>query len=171
MKNLFFITIILLLSCSCSNTNNMNNPFLNEIPEEGTIKAYPIKEGRFDLNENEYVTMQILPNKEADNSSHILRIDNHTEKVLHYGKEFSLEYLNGNNWESIPLDMLWENILLGLLPGEITEGQIGLVQLVEKYNNGKKGRYKWTKDFSLWVDFPFGDVVAAFYLSPEFEIK
>jgi len=140
--------------------------------EEDTREVYSIKEGRFDLNENEFVAMRILTEEGTNNSSSILRIENHTEKTLQYGREYSLEYLNGNNWESIPLrDVLWELIGLGLSADETTEDKIYLLSMVKAYNNGKKGRYRLTKDFSLRVGSPLGEVTSAFFLSPEFEIR
>ena len=140
--------------------------------EEDAFKVYPIKEGRFDLNENEYVTMQILPAEGVNNSSPILRIENHTEKHLMYGTPFSLEYFNKNNWESISLLGPWETIGFGLSASKTTEEQIYLFPLITKHNKGKKGRYRFTKNFSLHIDFPLGDdVIGGVYLSTEFEIR
>jgi hypothetical protein len=64
------------------------------------LKIYAINEGRFDLNEDEYVTMQIVYEEGINNSSVFLRIENHTERRLGYGTYFTLQYYNKNNWES-----------------------------------------------------------------------
>jgi len=139
---------------------------------EDIRNVYPIKDGKFDLNENKFVTMRILPEEGAYSSSLILRIENHTEKVLSFGRDFSLEYLNKNNWKSISLhDVQWELIVIGLNSDETTEEMIYFFPLIEKYNNNKNGQYRLTKIFSL-IDFPLGDVVVSdIKLSAEFEIK
>ena len=163
-RSIFIVSVILLISAGIFSACKEN--------EEDIRKIYSTKEGRFDLNENEFVTMWILPEEGTNNSSHILRIENHTEKVLQYGREFSLEYLNKNNWKSISLhDVQWELIVIGLNSDETTEEMIYFFPLIEKYNNNKNGQYRLTKIFSL-IDFPLGDVVVSgIKLSTEFEIK
>ena len=96
-------------------------------------KAYPIKDGRFDINENEFITMQLLPEEGTNNSSHISRLENHTKGLLQYGRQFSLEYYNKNNTD---------------------EGPIYLYSLAKEYNKGKKGSYRKTHCFSVAYDFP-----------------
>ncbi|GHV34308.1 hypothetical protein FACS1894178_1560 [Bacteroidia bacterium] len=62
--------------------------------EKELTKAYSIQEGRIDINENEFISMQILPENLFINSTIALTIENHTEGVLQYGYEFSLKYLD-----------------------------------------------------------------------------
>ena len=127
--------------------------------------------GRFIINENEYVTMQVIPEKLSMNTPHTLRLENHTKGVLNYGTPFLLEYFNGTDWVSIQLDFEWTMNLLGLGTGETTEGKANFYSLNE-YNNGKKGRYRIIKEFSVSYNFPFpskGDHY--FNLCAEFEIE
>jgi len=126
--------------------------------------------GRIDINENEYVTMQVLPEKISSNTPHTFRLENHTKGILHYGYPFSLEYFNENHWEDVQLDFMWEEILLGLWEGEIKEGNANYYSLIE-YNNGKKGKYRIIKDFSVsynWLS-P-SEAVRSFKLCAEFEV-
>ena len=141
--------------------------------KEDDISIYPIQEGRFDLSEDEYVTMQIVNEDRTNNSSAFLRIENHTEKRLDYGTNFTLQYHNKNSWEP---DLLhgfeWELIGCGLGTDE-TEERVNIVPFVKTYNKNKKGRYKLTKQFDLMSDWPLGtgDVISGIILSTEFEIK
>ncbi|MCL2327053.1 MAG: hypothetical protein FWC39_00925 [Bacteroidetes bacterium] len=138
--------------------------------KEDIRKVYSIKEGRFYLNENEFVTMQILPEEGTNNSSHILRIENHSEKDLLHGYGFSLEYLNKNKWDSIQLPG-WNLVGHILFSGKTTEEKIYLLPLIKEYNSNKKGQYRLTKNFTLYGDFHFEDVSGDIKLSTEFEIK
>jgi len=116
--------------------------------------------GRIVINENEFITMQILPNEVSDVSVNNLRIENHTSIDITYGAPFYLEYFDTNDWTPILLDKIeWTDIGILLPAGEITENQIHLYSLVNEYNNGKKGRYRITKNI-------FGVGICA-----EFEIK
>ena len=141
--------------------------------EEDDLRIHAIQEGRFDLNEDEYVTMKIVSEEGTNNSSAFLRIENHTERRLGYGTYFTLHYYNKNNWESDLLHgVAWEIIDLGIGTGE-TEERVNIVPFVKTYNNNKKGRYKITKNFDLTSDWPSGtgDVIGGIILSVEFEVK
>jgi hypothetical protein len=119
------------------------------------------------ISNREYLLMQILPETVSANSSHVLKIENHTKKVMNYGHHFHLEYFDGNNWIDIKLDIVWETILLGLKPRKVIEEQMVsgyLYSLVEKYNNSKKGRYRIVKEFIvMWTN-------EGYHLCAEFEI-
>ena len=143
--------------------------------EEEDYKVYAVNEGRFDLNENEYVTIQIVP--ADDNSSpDLLRIDNHTEGCLTGGVEFSLAYFNKNKWESIlnSTDRPWNMIGIALHAGKTTDIWMfdeDLLSFVKTYNKGKKGRYRLIKEFRLVAD-PVGyELIGDVNLNAEFEIK
>ena len=141
--------------------------------EEDDLRIYSIQEGRFDLNEDEYVTMQIITEEGINNLSAFLRIENHTERRLGYDLSFTLEYYNKNNWEHDLLNGFeWEKIGCGLFNGE-TEEKVNIVQFVKTYNKNKKGRYKITKQFDLTSDWfsGSGDMIGGIILSVEFEVK
>jgi len=140
--------------------------------KEKELEVHAITEGRFDVNENEYVTMQIVPEEETNHSSALLRIENHTESCLGLGT-FSLQYYSKNNWgPDLLRDVAWEDIYHCLLAGDAEE-RTNIFSLVNKYNNSKKGRYRVTKQFSLHSDWFSGsdDVISGIILSVEFEIQ
>ena len=87
MKRIFFIIVAILLilvgSFSCKE-------------EEDTKRVYSTKEGRIDINENEFIIMRLLPESVPINSSMKLIIENHTKEDLMYGTDFSIEYFNKN---------------------------------------------------------------------------
>jgi len=160
-RSIFIVASILLISAG-------NFSACKE--KEDAIKAYSAKEVRFDINETEFVTMQVLPKNGFIHSPAELILENHTKGVLTYGTPFSFEYLNKNNWESIPLlEVAWENILLGIGAGETSKGWLNF-SLIEKYNKGKKGKYRIGRRYGLYYN-SFAEIVSSFNLYIEFEIK
>ena len=137
--------------------------------EESVKKTYSTKSGRIDINENEFVIMKMLPENGFIDSSVKSIIENHTKGTLTYGNDFSLEYLNGTNWIPIELDLEFPAIELGLLAGETREGLFNF-SLIEKYNNGRNGKYRIVRNFGLYYNFPLG-IDSSFDLYMEFEIK
>ena len=128
--------------------------------------------GKVEINKTEYAAMCILPYEISINSENKLIMENHTKRFMSYGTPFSLEYFNENNWELIPLDdAVWETIELGLFAGETTERHTYLYSFVEKYNNGKKGKYRMIKSVSLHTEHLNNDDVISINLYAEFEIK
>ena len=139
--------------------------------EDDTMKEYSTKEGRFDINETEFVRMYFSPESGYIDSPVNLIIENHTKGVLTYGYDFSLEYANGTNWIPIELDEEFLIIELVLLSGETREGEFNF-SFIEEYNNGKKGKYRIIKYFSVCYDFPNNsEIDPCFNLYIEFEIK
>jgi len=158
-KSLIFTALLLILAgnfSACEEKENLH-------------KAYLAKEGRIDINETEFIRMYFTPESGFTDSPAELIIENHTKGVLGYGTYFSVEYLDNENWAEIQLDIAFEDIGLGLLPGEIHEGRFYLLSF-EKHNKVKKGRYRFIKNFELSYDFPYGGG-SNFSLYIEFEIK
>jgi len=114
--------------------------------------------------------MQIFPDSGLIKSTAKLILENRTKGVLTYGTVFSLEYFDKDNWVKIQLGMIFSDIQLGLSAGEKYEGQFNLL-LFEKYNKGKKGRYRFVKNFGLYYNFPLEEIHSSFNLYIEFEIK
>ena len=145
--------------------------------EEKEINTEPIECGRIDINENEYVVMQVVPEKIYVNTYHVLRIENHTQGVLQYGTPYSLEYFNGKNWGKIQLNLVWTLVYLGLGASETTEDyksenyEKNFYSLIDKYNKGKKGKYRIIKDFSVCHNWPLSSPDIYLKLCAEFEIK
>jgi hypothetical protein len=161
-KPFFYVLFVLICFFSCIEDVG--------IPNKGLLIS-SIKEGRFDLNDNEFLTMLILT-KESENSSFILKVENKTKSHLTYGKIFSLEYFNNNNWESIPLnDHLWELIGFSLSVDSFVDEQIDLYMFINKYNNGKKGIYQLTKSFILHSDLNHDNVIRDIKMNTQFEVK
>jgi hypothetical protein len=141
--------------------------------KEGTTKELYFcstkERGRIDINENEFVSMYFSPESGSINYPVESIIENHTKGVLNFGNPFSLEYLDKENWTEIQLDINFEDIYLGLGPDETRKGWFNL-SLIEEYNNGKKGKYRIGRNYSLSYNFPF-EVYSSFNLYAEFEIK
>ena len=136
MKRNFFIMAAILLilagSFSCKE-------------KEDTKRVYSTKEGRIDINENEFIIMRLLPESAPINSSMKLIIENHTKEDLIYGSEFSIEYFNKNNWKEIRLDIMWTDIGIITFAGETSEEEINLYSLVKKHSKWKNGKYRIIK--------------------------
>lgn len=69
---------------------------------------YPIiKDGRVDIDKNEYLLMRISPEKVSVNSSGKLIIENHTKESMEYDFWYSLEYFDEGNWIEVPFLNEW----------------------------------------------------------------
>ena len=145
-----------------------------EEEKDDNLRVYALKEERFDLNEEEYVIMKVVVEEGSDDFSALLRIENHTEKCLMYGYDFSLHYFNNNSWEScFPKGGIeWLLSYLVLSSGEMEEKE-DVVWYLKTYNHNRKGKYKLTKEFELISgDCRIsGEKIVGFFLSTEFDIK
>ena len=144
--------------------------------KEEELSIYATQEGRFDLNEDEYITMQVVTEEGTNNSSALLRFENHTEWGF-YGSYYSLQYYNNNNWE--PDLLLQGNIIwsggYGTHPGETKEYGIDIIPYIKTYNN-KKGMYKLSMTiqlfrFSSWWPPENEERIFGIVLNTEFEVK
>ena len=133
------------------------------------LRSYSTTEGRVDISETEFVRIYFSPESGFINSPIELIFENNTKGFLSYGNEFSLEYFDKENWTEIQLDINWEAILLGLGAGETRKGRFNL-SLIEEFNNGKKGKYRYVKNFGISYDAYF-EIVRTFKLYAELEIK
>jgi len=163
------LTVIMLLMAgsfsACKEKGNDNS--------KSALKAYSTTEGRFNINENEYVSMRVLPEKVFINSEIKIKIENHTSRyTLGYGYDFFLEYFDNENWTLIQLNYNFIPVGLGLKPYEITEQQILLSGLPEQYLN-RLGKYRIIKNVWLYSVFPpyeIDSIFGSFNLYAEFEI-
>jgi len=160
---------------------NESNGNLLEVNAKGDAQPANLEEWRLialgeecstiGINENEYVTMQFVPEKVSINSSNILRIENRTEGVINYFNPFFLEYFNNNRWERIYLSGNWTGLGYALVAGETTEEQMNLYSLIEVLNDGKKGTYRIIYEFTISHHFPSHTIVSEFTLCTGFEIE
>jgi len=176
-----FTVFLLIIIGSLSSCDKLRNLRTNELIE--AIKASECC-GKVMINKDEYITMRVLPPGDTtlrvtygdtsiitygDTSiiygglCSILIIENHTNSVLNYGTEFSLECFNENSWKKIHLNAMWSDIYLGLLAGE-TGVYAALCPWIDDI---KTGTYRIIKEFNLYSNPVFGK----FYICTEFEIE
>jgi hypothetical protein len=102
--------------------------------------------GTLNVNDDSFVTMQVIPEKVSINTDNIrLIINNHTKEDIIYGTEFSLDYFDGQTWISVNLDILFENIGYILKPNESREQ---VLYLFPKYCT-ERGKYRIKKHLTL----------------------
>jgi len=169
------LTVIMLLMAgsfsACKEKGNDNSPY--------TLKAYSNDEETFYLNENEYITMRVLPDRAFNKSEIKIEIKNHTKYTLGYGYDFFLEYFDHENWTRIDLNIAFQRIGLGIKPyettfqrinfSETTEGMVYLSDLPEHYLD-RLGRYRIIKNFCFPPTFNLNVIDLNFDLKVEFEI-
>jgi hypothetical protein len=112
--------------------------------------------GKVEINKKEYIAMCIIPDIVSETSVNKLRMENHTKKEMVYGNPFSMEYFNGNQWEKIELDFNFTLPAYILHTGKAVEWEMNLYSLAEKYNDAKKGKYRYIKElgkYKLYAGF------------------
>jgi hypothetical protein len=125
-------------------------------------------EGRFDINKDEFITMRVSPKEISVNSPMKLIIENKAKGELFFGRVFSLEYFDKENWEEIQLDIIFEFIGIILSTGKTEEE---LFNTSEEFFS-KSGRYRIVKRFTYFSNFlSREDSVISFELYAEFEVK
>ena len=159
MKKKYFILAFLLVFVGFfSSCENKGEEYLREI--------YSIKEGRIDITENEFITMNISTENTLVNSQKKLTIENNSRGDLLYGQAFYLEYLDEESWTQIQLDINFEDVGYVLKAGKKIEVPF---YVSEEYFH-RLGRYRIVKNFSLFSDFPF-EIDSNFSLYVEFGIR
>ncbi|GHV55987.1 hypothetical protein FACS1894182_01600 [Bacteroidia bacterium] len=146
IKKLFIVCIIVIGTTSCESKYNSDD-------------IIPYECGNVEIGENEFVSMQVLPEQVSTDSPVKLIIENHTKEDMTYSAVFSLEYFNGRDWISIPLDIMFPTIGCLLKAGETAEDPI---DLFTKKQNYKKGKYRINKRVTL---------DKTYHLCAEFEMK
>ena len=173
MKTIKNLTLLMglcaavLLAVGCDKMDNDDAPS-GSIHKEADLT----KGGRFDINEDEFVTMRMSPEVISVNSPMKLIIENKAKGDLLYGYAFSLEYFDKESWTKIPMDdIFFEDIGLILRTGETEEG---LFNTSEEFLS-KLGRYRMVKSFTYFSNFlPKEDEegnIVSFTLYAEFEVK
>ena len=136
--------------------------FIDDISTELT------QEGRLDINKDEFITMRVSPKEISVNSPMKLIIENKAKGELFFGRVFSLEYFDKENWEQIQLDINFEFIGIILGTGKTEEE---LFNTSEEFFS-KSGRYRIVKRFTYFSNFlSREDSVIRFELYAEFEVK
>jgi len=126
---------------------------------------------KIEVNKKEYLIKCMLPETVTNNTTNKLIICNHTKNIMNYRYAFSLEFFNENNWTEIPLNINWEEILLGLAPFETFEWDLNLYSFVEQHNEFKKGKYRISKYISLNTNEKYSLHIGSYDFYFEFEIK
>ena len=120
--------------------------------------------GKLEINEEEYITMQILPKEVSANSKDTIRFENHTKQEMYADYSFSLEYFDKNCWTPVELENQIDPLIRHICKAGATSNMGGyLYLLIERYDL-KKGRYKIIKEVSL-------QNVGKYNICAEFEIK
>ena len=102
--------------------------------------------GKIEIKKKEYIAMCVLPNEVTVNSDSYLRIENHTKSNISYGQDFSMEYFYKNQWEAIPFDFFFNDMLYSTHADEATVDLKNLYALAWEYNNACEGKYRITKE-------------------------
>jgi hypothetical protein len=125
--------------------------------------------GKIEVSKKEYISMCFIPDVVTENSVNKLRMENYTQKRMQFGSFFCLEYFNDNSWEHVDLyDLAFTDKYAGVTSGTAEESDwTFLYQFVEKYNNGKKGKYRIIKNIDLYEKKSMN----VHSLIAEFEIK
>ena len=172
MKVLKFTLLLFFLIClSCQKQMNtdiqtiVKNPVvLPEDPNEVTgvpEEAEPVCIGRYEIGEDEYITMQVVPDIVSSTSINKWIVENHTSKDITYGTPFSMAYfdVNEDKWIRIKFDFFFEDIAYVLdagatfdrYPGLVASEMNPLYALVKKYNGEKQGKYRISKGFGKYA--------------------
>ena len=153
LKHLLLVYLLVCLSCQSQLSDG--DPDLKEC-------------GKIEINESEYLIMQIIPEKVSSNSTNDYIIENHTSYDMMWGADYSLEYFEKNNWKVIPLNFVFTDIGYILHAGEVyssetLNGQMTLHLLIQSQNNGRKGLYRIIRNVTLVT-------IGNYKLCTEFEI-
>jgi hypothetical protein len=171
----FLLLIICLAGVAC----NKNEPVEEMESSQAIVPAlvgeidnsltYSAKEERIEINENEFISWRILPEKGFLNSPPKMILENHTNGFL-MDNIYTVEYFDQEKWSKIELNFNYVMSASVLLPGTTEEGSFGF--LSEKYFY-KAGKYRMIKHVSLFSsNFPDSfENLGAFILTVEFVIK
>ena len=91
--------------------------------------------------------MKIEPDTVSEKSINYWIIENHTNTDINVGFPFSLEYFDENSWK--PLRLTFIEVDDTQIVGNSFIRQINLFFFIQKYNNGKKGKYRISKYYLL----------------------
>ena len=140
------------LIIACWSCNNQIVEFETILPDD----VYPTlrERGIVEVDERDFLLMQIIPSVISSNSTNQFVIVNNTKYELYWNTIISLEHFEKNNWQPVLITGDWIDIGYVLYPGEIfssdiVTGQMTLYSLVAEYNNGKKGKYRIVQKISI----------------------
>ena len=110
--------------------------------------------GIHEISSSDFLLMQIVPSTISSHSTNKFVIVNRTANELFWNTIFTLEYLENNGWQEIPILSDWIDIGYVLEPDEIFSseifvGDMTLYSMVGNFNNGKKGMYRISRSMSI----------------------
>ena len=154
---LIFIAIMLILAGNFSACKEKN---------DNSMKVSLVKGGSIEINENEFVTMSLIPlQEEQTNIVFKLIIENHTKGNLITSQHLLVECFDEESWIQIPLDIAFTDIGMIFHEGTTIEDKLCLPKKYFK----KPERYRINKSFSLHYDHS-SEIEHTFNLSAEFKL-
>ena len=150
---------------------------VGQAEKNGTIMTYSAKEGRYDINENEFVIMRLSPESgfiylpkygTIGNRFPVEQIiENYTQKWLNFGHYFFMLYFDEKNWTGV-YETWPEEIQYDVSPGCMYtfKWRYGFAFL-EEY---QKGRYQIGTRLNLW-DNPYKPSTGKIHVMLELEIE
>ena len=150
MKTCKYLLVLSILACeSCQNQWFPMEPMLpvDVIPTSREI-------GIIEVSESEFFMMQLVPSTISEHSKNKFIVVNYTTYELYWNTVFSLDYFERDSWTPVPINGDWINIGYVLYPGEIFSGetitgQMTVYEIVNKFNKGKKGKYRMNRKATI----------------------
>ena len=150
----FILTLFIIITCtvSCEKNPENGNPG-NSNPEIVEPEIIPVNScDLVEINEEEYLTMCVEPERFHKDSTFLLIIENHTQEDLSGGLYYSLEYFNGMSWKPINLNVMFPMILYYWFSGKTDETKINLSRS-DIYATGKHRIKKMVGKHILYAEF------------------
>ena len=150
MKRETFVFVLFVLACcTCCNQTIDFEPVEKD-------ENLPAKRdgGIVEVNQNDFLLMQIVPSQISINSTSKFVLVNYTNYELYWNTIITLEYFEKNIWQPVTVNGDWIDIGYVLYPGEIfsneiVAGEMNMYSLVSKFNDGKKGSYRIFKKITI----------------------
>ena len=142
MKKIKYIAIALLLTVIIVGCSRQGND--EEI-------EYSVECEKFYITETDFFSWCVVPPVVSENSENMQVLENHTESLVRWGADFSLEYFDKVKWIPVELkDQPWDHAAWFLLAGETMELPIMLYSFVKIHNNSKKGKYRIGREYRVY---------------------
>ena len=146
------VVLLILASWSCQNQISEIDP--TPVDDNRQILPRGGDGGFIEVNENDFLLMQIVPSTVSSNSTNKFVLVNNTRQEVYWNTIITLEYFENNKWQDVPITGDWIDIGYELYPGdffssEIITGDMNLYQLVKEFNNVKKGSYRMSVNITV----------------------
>ena len=115
------------------------------------------------LSDSTFVSMRVEPDTVSQYSINRNIIENKTKAELCMGTDFWIYFFEDDNWDPLRLNYCFEAILWCFNPGKPFHATMDLYAIAQKYNSGRKGKYRIVRDVSL-------SGIGGYLLCAEFEV-